>query len=186
MVRPVLLAAPAALLTLTATAPAVAAPAPQPAADALTVTVPAASGAPGYTIDITKSPFQITTERAGGTVLQTTASGTAGSGPADFNVGSTKATATSVQSSAWQDGALDLTLATTLPGVTVDYRIAPSRTGIASPGRSRAPPRHRSRAITCSPRAGTGTARARRRRRTVARTPASRGRSTRAPCTTVP
>jgi alpha-glucosidase (family GH31 glycosyl hydrolase) len=126
MVRPVLLAAPAALLTLTATAPAVAAPAPQPAADALTVTVPAASGAPGYTIDITKSPFQITTERGGGTVLQTTAAGTVGSGPADFNVGSTKATATSVQSSAWQDGGLDLTLATTLPGVTVDYRIAPS------------------------------------------------------------
>jgi hypothetical protein len=38
-------------------------------ADALTVTVPATSGAPGYTINVTKSPFQITAERAGGTVM---------------------------------------------------------------------------------------------------------------------
>jgi hypothetical protein len=31
--------------------------------------VPATSGAPGYTINVTKSPFQITAERAGGTVM---------------------------------------------------------------------------------------------------------------------
>jgi hypothetical protein len=69
MARPVLCAAAAALLTFTAAAPALAAPAGEPAADALTVTVPATSGAPGYTINVTKSPFQITAERAGGTVM---------------------------------------------------------------------------------------------------------------------
>ena len=91
----------------------------------LTLSVPATGGAAGYAVSIARSPFQITTTRAGGTVLQTTKSGTT-SGPADFLTDAGWATATAVQSSSWHDGVLDLTLATSSPGVTVAYRISPS------------------------------------------------------------
>ena len=90
----------------------------------LSLTVPAAGGAAGYAVSIAKSPFQITTTRAGGTVLQTTKSGTT-SGPADFLTAAGWATATAVQTSNWHDGVLDLTLATSSPGVTIAYRHQP-------------------------------------------------------------
>src|SRR4051794_17128712 len=41
-------------------------------AGAVTLTRPASADAPGYTLTVTKSPFQITTTRAGQTVLATT------------------------------------------------------------------------------------------------------------------
>jgi alpha-glucosidase (family GH31 glycosyl hydrolase) len=90
-----------------------------------TLTVPGGAEAPGYTIVVAKSPFRVTAQRAGRTVLQTTA-GTAGSsGPVDFQTVAGWQTATAVQSAAWQGGVLDLTLATTAAGLTVDYRITP-------------------------------------------------------------
>jgi alpha-glucosidase (family GH31 glycosyl hydrolase) len=94
----------------------------------LTLTVPAGTDSPGYTVVIATAPFQITTVRDGGTVLQTVAAapGSSGpSGPVDFRTQSGWATATSVQASDWHDGVLDFTLATTAPGDTVAYRITP-------------------------------------------------------------
>jgi alpha-glucosidase (family GH31 glycosyl hydrolase) len=91
---------------------------------ALTVTVAASVDAPGYRIVVSRSPFQVTTQRSDGTVLQTT-TGIAGSpGPVDFLTASGWQTATAVQGWSWQDGGLDLTLATTA-GVTIDDRIVP-------------------------------------------------------------
>lgn len=94
--------------------------------DRLALTVPSGHGSPGYTVEVAKSPFRITTRRAGGTVLQTTAGTSAGSGPAAFRTGAGWASATGVLSSAWHDGVLDLTLATTAASDTVAYRIAPT------------------------------------------------------------
>jgi alpha-glucosidase (family GH31 glycosyl hydrolase) len=94
-------------------------------ASTLTLAVPAAAGAPGYTVVVRTAPFQITTQRSGGTVLQTTAGIAGSSGPADFQTATGWATGTSVQTSSWHDGVLDLTLATTVSGDTVAYRITP-------------------------------------------------------------
>jgi len=91
----------------------------------LTLAVPAAPGSPGYTVVVRTSPFQITTQRSGATVLQTTAGAAGSSGPADFQIASGWATATAVRSSSWHDGVLDLTLATTAAGDSVAYRITP-------------------------------------------------------------
>ncbi|MFJ1585973.1 glycoside hydrolase family 31 protein [Streptomyces sp. NPDC088197] len=89
----------------------------------------AAAKAPGYTVVVTKSPFQITTLRDRKVVLQTDAgsSASSGSGPAVFRTAQGAwATATSVTSARWSDGVLVLTLATTVPGSTVTYRITPA------------------------------------------------------------
>jgi len=94
-------------------------------AGALRLSVPATTGSPGYDVVVRRSPFQITTQRSGGTVLQTTAGVAGSSGPADFQTASGWATATAVQSSSWHDGVLDLTLATSSTGDTVAYRITP-------------------------------------------------------------
>jgi alpha-glucosidase (family GH31 glycosyl hydrolase) len=92
---------------------------------ALRLTVPGGRSGPGYQVVVQRSPFAITTQRAGRTVLQTT-SGTAGtSGPADFRTAAGWATATGVSGANWHDGVLDLTLSTTVPGATVAYRITP-------------------------------------------------------------
>ena len=91
----------------------------------LTLAVRAGDDSPGYTVVVQTSPFQITTLRSGGTVLQTTAGVAGTSGPADFQTASGWGTATAVQSSRWHDGMLDLVLATTVPGDTVAYRITP-------------------------------------------------------------
>ena len=91
----------------------------------LTLAVPAAAASPGYVVVVRTSPFQITTQRAGSTVMQTTAGVAGSSGPADFYTAAGWATATAVQSSNWHDGVLDLTLATSFTGDTVAYRITP-------------------------------------------------------------
>ena len=91
---------------------------------ALTVTVAASVDAPGYRIVVSRSPFQVTTQRSDGTVLQTTTGIAGSSGPVDFLTASGWQTATTVQGWSWQDGGLDLTLATTV-GVTIDDRIVP-------------------------------------------------------------
>ena len=125
----------AALLSaasISVTVPAGATPAAAPTAAAqvsdngtvLTVTVAASAGAPGYRIVVSRSPFQVTTQHSESTVLQTTAGVAGSSGPADFLTASGWQTATAVQGWSWQDGVLDLTLATTA-GATVDYRIVP-------------------------------------------------------------
>jgi alpha-glucosidase (family GH31 glycosyl hydrolase) len=92
----------------------------------LTLDVPAAADSPGYTVVVRNSPFQITTQRSGGTVLQTTAGVAGSSGPADFQTDAGWATATAVQSSSWHDGVLDLILATSVAGDRVAYRITPA------------------------------------------------------------
>jgi hypothetical protein len=91
---------------------------------ALTVTVAASVDAPGYRIVVSRSPFQVTTQRSDGTVLQTTTGIAGSSGPVDFLTASGWQTATAVQGWSWQDGGLELTLATTA-GVTIDDRIVP-------------------------------------------------------------
>jgi alpha-glucosidase (family GH31 glycosyl hydrolase) len=116
--------------------PAVAAPAhgrgtaavPRYHADAhsLRVTVPRTAAAPGYELRVARTPFRITTQRGGHTVLETTAAAGTSGGPVDFHTAAGWATATSVRHASWHDGVLDLTLATTAPGDTVTYRIAPS------------------------------------------------------------
>lgn len=92
----------------------------------LALAVPGGSGAPGYVVEVRKAPFQITTVRDGQTVAQTTAATQSSGGPADFHTAAGWATATSVQAARWNDGALDLTLATTVPGDTVAYTLTPT------------------------------------------------------------
>ena len=116
---------PAAMLTTSAVAKPVSEGGVRDLGDRLALTVPAAGGAPGYTVEVTKAPFQITTKR-GGTVLQTAAATSATTGPAVFRTQAGWASATSVQAATWHDGVLDLTVATTAAGDTVSYRIAPS------------------------------------------------------------
>jgi alpha-glucosidase (family GH31 glycosyl hydrolase) len=89
--------------------------------------VPAGRGGPGYSVVVQRSPFRITTVRGGHTVLQTTPGQAGSSGPADFHTAAGWATATAVTRTAWRDGALRLTLATSAPGETIDYAIHPAR-----------------------------------------------------------
>jgi alpha-glucosidase (family GH31 glycosyl hydrolase) len=117
---------PAALLTTSAVAKPVSEGGVRDLGDRVELTVPAGDGGPGYTVEVTKSPFQITTTRGGGIVLQTAAATSATTGPAVFRTAAGSASATSVQSASWHDGVLDLTVATTVAGDTVSYRIAPS------------------------------------------------------------
>ena len=91
------------------------------------LTQSAGHGGPGYTVEVTKSPFQITTKRAGRTVLQTAPAASATTGPAVFETAKGWASATTVRKARWRDGALVLTVATTAAGDTVDYRITPDR-----------------------------------------------------------
>jgi alpha-glucosidase (family GH31 glycosyl hydrolase) len=117
---------PAALLTTSATALPVSEGGVRDLGDRLELTVPTGDGGPGYTVEVTKSPFQITTKRSDGIVMQTAAATSATSGPAVFSTQAGSASATSVQSASWHDGLLDLTVSTTMAGDTVSYRIAPS------------------------------------------------------------
>src|SRR5262245_20069329 len=112
---------PAALLTTSATALPVSEGGVRDLGDRLELTVPAGHGGPGYTVEVTKAPFQITTKRGGGIVLQTAAATSASTGPAVFRTQAGSASATSVQSASWHDGVLDLTVATTIAGDTVSY-----------------------------------------------------------------
>jgi hypothetical protein len=106
-------------------APAPTGPTFSPGSDALTLREPSVAGAPGYTISVGTSPFRVTAQRGGHTVLATTAAGSAQAGPVDFKTSAGWATATAVTTQRWHDGVLDLTLATSQAGVTVAYRIAP-------------------------------------------------------------
>ncbi|MYS24594.1 Glycosyl hydrolases family 31, partial [Streptomyces sp. DvalAA-14] len=99
----------------------------QDAGDHLVLTVAATAASPGYQVVVDKSPFRITTKRDGKVVLQTTAGLDTSSGPAVFQTApGSWTTATSVVGARWHDGALDLTLATSTPGSTVRYSIAPA------------------------------------------------------------
>ncbi len=91
----------------------------------LSISVPASTNAPGYTVDIATSPFQVTTRRDGRTVLQTTAASDGTTGPVQFRTDAGWANAISVRNARWHDGVLDLTLATTVAADTVAYRINP-------------------------------------------------------------
>lgn len=91
----------------------------------LRLQVPASGHGPGYRVVIQRSPFRITTERGGRTVLQTTEGGAGSSGPAGFHTSNGPATATAVKGASWHDGAVHLTLATSIPGDAVSYRIKP-------------------------------------------------------------
>ena len=87
----------------------------------LSLRVPATQGAPGYRLDIQRSPFQLTTVRGSHTVLATT------DGAIGFRTATGQASATAVTDARWHDGVLDLTLATTAPATRCDYRITPRR-----------------------------------------------------------
>jgi alpha-glucosidase (family GH31 glycosyl hydrolase) len=102
-----------------------AAPVFQQTADTLQIRQPATSDAPGYTVVVQRAPFQITTERGGTTVLQTTADSAGRTGPAAFRTADGWASATAVQDWTWNDGVLDMTLATSNAGNTIDFRITP-------------------------------------------------------------
>src|SRR4051794_33082533 len=94
-------------------------------ANGFRLAVPRSPGAPGYHLVIQRSPFRITTLRGGHRVLQTTPGQAGSSGPADFHTQAGWAAATSVRSASWRHGVLRLTLATSVPGATVDYRLTP-------------------------------------------------------------
>ena len=86
--------------------------------DAVTLTRPASADAPGYTLTIAKSPFEITTARGGQTVLATTGSTAPrtprrASSPAD-----TAYSATRVTSARLAGGSLTLDLPRRDPGAT--------------------------------------------------------------------
>jgi alpha-glucosidase (family GH31 glycosyl hydrolase) len=82
------------------------------------------AGAPGYRVVIAKHPFQVTTMRAGHTVLATTGSSSAAAA-VRFVAGGTSYAATNVTSARWHRGALTLHLGTTDPGVGVTYTLTP-------------------------------------------------------------
>ncbi len=92
-------------------------------ANGLAVAVPAGAGAAGYSVRVATAPFRITTVRSGHTVLQTTAGAAGASGPADFRTAAGWQAATAVRTSVLHGRVLDLTLATTVLGDDVDYRI---------------------------------------------------------------
>ena len=94
-------------------------------AGAVTLTMPPSAGAPGYSLTVTKSPLQLTTGRAGHTVLATTAAAGSAPGPFDFHTAAGWQSATSVTSVSWQSGVLGLTMATTEPGAALQVQITP-------------------------------------------------------------
>jgi len=91
-------------------------------ADGLTLSVPGAKDAPGYTVDIATDALALTTERSGKTVL-----GTAGGddGGLRFRSDGKWEHATAVTDWTWRSGVLTLTTDTTLDGATVKARLAP-------------------------------------------------------------
>ena len=94
-------------------------------AAALTLTRRASKDAPGYSVVVSKDPFEITTVRDGQTVLATSGD-SATAAAARFVADGTSYFATSVSSSQFRGGTLSMQLATTDPGVTLTYAITPS------------------------------------------------------------
>jgi alpha-glucosidase (family GH31 glycosyl hydrolase) len=92
------------------------------AGDRLEVAVPASPSASssGYKVEVSRSPFRVTTLRGSDTVLQST-----GAGPStyDFKLPSGTAHATEVTGSSWTDGALVLQVATDVPGYSLAVRL---------------------------------------------------------------
>ena len=84
-----------------------------------------ANSSPGYSVVVSKNPFEITTVRDGQTVLATSGD-SATAAAARFVAGGTSYFATSVTSSQFRGGVLSLQLATTDPGVNLTYTITPS------------------------------------------------------------
>ena len=98
--------------------------------DSLTLTEAASPGggansSPGYSVVVSKDPFEITTVRDGQTVLATSGD-SATAAAARFVADGTSYFATSVSSSQFRGGTLSMQLATTDPGVTLTYAITPS------------------------------------------------------------
>ncbi|MEV5574752.1 glycoside hydrolase family 31 protein [Spirillospora sp. NPDC052269] len=128
----------AAPLAAAVTPSAQAAPAPNSGTtvrqDAGTVTVTTRD----YEIDIARSPFAITTRRAGRVVLATAASGASGkSGAFDLTrADGSHITPTDVRAATWADGTLNLAVATSDPAATLTLKITPDadryriRTGV--------------------------------------------------------
>ncbi|MDX2521190.1 glycoside hydrolase family 31 protein [Streptomyces stelliscabiei] len=126
----------AAALTLTIASPgteALAQPvrtdaAPRPrvteTADGLTLSVPAAGKAPGYTVDVsTDGDLTLTTGRAGAPVLATAGGDTGG---LRFRSGGAWQHATDVTAWSWKNGVLTLTADTTLDGAGIEARLTPA------------------------------------------------------------
>jgi alpha-glucosidase (family GH31 glycosyl hydrolase) len=90
--------------------------------EVITVPVPARGGGPGYTLEIQRDPFAISTVRHGDVVLRTTSDEVAAF---DFSTPSGTVAVTSVVDDRWSDGTLHLTLATTSPEYTVDVALTP-------------------------------------------------------------
>src|SRR4051812_13263333 len=82
----------------------------------ITVPVPARGGGPGYTLEIQRDPFAISTLRHGDVVLRTTSDEVAAF---DFSTPNGTVAVTSVVDDRWSGGTLHLTLATTSPDYTV-------------------------------------------------------------------
>src|SRR4051794_6871019 len=91
---------------------------------ALELTRGSSRGAPGYTLTVSKQPFELTTTRDGQTVLATTGH-SATAAAARFVSGGTSYYATNVKSASWQGGVLTLDLATSDPGYDISYQITP-------------------------------------------------------------
>src|SRR3954451_20645519 len=91
---------------------------------ALELTRGSSRGAPGYTLTVSKQPFELTTTRDGQTVLATTGH-SATAAAARFFSGGTSYYATNVKSASWQGGVLTLDLATSDPGYDISYQITP-------------------------------------------------------------
>jgi alpha-glucosidase (family GH31 glycosyl hydrolase) len=92
------------------------------AGSTLEITVPASSGAPGYQVDVSRSPFQITTVTRGDVVLQTT-----DASPSAFDVETASGVAhsTDVKNYSWQNGTLALQVATDQAGQSISLRLSP-------------------------------------------------------------
>lgn len=86
----------------------------------ITLTVPASQQAPGYQVNIRRSPFAITTTRQGKTILRT-----AESMPITVETSVGPAEVTMVRSATWQDGKLTLRMETNYPDLDVTIQLIP-------------------------------------------------------------
>ncbi|QIN77700.1 glycosyl hydrolase family 31 [Rubrobacter marinus] len=89
------------------------------------LSVPPASGSPGYEVKVAREPFRVTTTRGGTNVLASSP------GPARFQMRGSWYGSTKVRGFGWDGKVLRLDLATTSPGYGISYAITPE------PGRYR-------------------------------------------------
>ncbi|GLV77111.1 glycoside hydrolase [Streptomyces hygroscopicus subsp. hygroscopicus] len=90
---------------------------------AVSLTVRPTRTSPGYTVDVAKGEFTLTTRRAGRTVLE---SATGDTGGLRFRSGGTWQHATALTGWSFERGVLTLTADTTLDGATVEARLTPA------------------------------------------------------------